>query len=80
MAFEGEAELLREAYRQAGRGLAPTQAANLTKLLYAQGIVDERVARLMEAALTSFSVTGPGDADSVLRGRIMQAMLRALMS
>lgn len=81
VAFEGEAaELLREAYRQAGRGLAPTQAANLVKLLYAQEIVDEREARLMEAALTSFSVTGPGDADSVLRGRMMRAMLRVLMS
>jgi len=78
--FEGSADVLRTMYRQAARGLTPVQARHLVRLLLTQGVVSDREARLMEAAL-NVSYGGPGDeTDARVRGRVMRAMLEALLS
>jgi len=78
--FDGAAEMLRTMHRQAVRGLTPVQARHLVRLLASRRIVSEREARVMEAALGLEYASTPDDADNVQRGRVMQAMLEALMS
>lgn len=77
---DGATDLLRAAYQQSSRGLTPLQAQHLLRLLAGQGIVTEREATLMEAAVGRPLVSAPDDSDGVLRGRLMQAMLKSLMS
>jgi len=80
MSFDGTAEVLRTMHQQSARGLTPIQALHLTRLLLGQGIIDDREARLMEAVLGATYVSAPNDTHCVLRGRLMQSVLRALMS
>ncbi len=78
--FDGTAEVLRTMHRQAARGLTPVQARHLVRLLLGQRIVGDREARVMEAALGLQYASTPDDTDNGQRGRVMQAMLEALMS
>lgn len=78
--FDGTAEILRTMHQQSAQGLTPVQAKHLVRLLAARRIVDEREARIMEAALgVEYSGT-PDDADNAARGRVMRALLESLMS
>jgi transcriptional regulator CtsR len=80
VSFDGRSQVLQEMYRQAARGLTSIQALHLTRLLLGRAVVSPGEGRLMETVLGTTYVAGPGDADCLLRGRIMQSMLRALMS
>ncbi len=80
VAYDGSAELLREVYRQAAKGLTVGQARNLVRFLHSRGVLDDREAELMEAAACDAVFGAPSSSEHLLRGRLLQVMVRALMS
>ncbi|MCL6549117.1 MAG: CtsR family transcriptional regulator [Alicyclobacillus sp.] len=78
--FDDRADMFTHIYRQAARGLTPTQAVHLVRFLGSKGVITSREARLMESALDSSYAGLPDETDRALRGRLMQAMLSALMT
>ncbi|RJQ12041.1 MAG: CtsR family transcriptional regulator [Bacillota bacterium] len=78
--FTSQSDMFTHIYRQAARGLTPTQAVHLVRFLESRGVTTSREARLMEAALDSRYAGLPDEDDRALRGRLMQAMLSGLMT
>ncbi|HCJ10578.1 MAG TPA: CtsR family transcriptional regulator [Clostridiales bacterium] len=73
-------DLLRRLYARAGRGLTSSQALDMVRLLRNRGAVSEREAGLIEAALTAVPLPPPSAGGDMVRGRVMKALLAALMA